>query len=362
MIKDFFDSNFEKYPRRLLVAVSGGVDSMALTFMLNDFCKESGVNLMAVTIDHSVRENSNVEAISVGNLMLEKRINHKILTVKDVPKANIEAVLRKSRYDLLCDFAKENGVDYVFTGHHKNDQAENFLIRLFRGSQLDGLSGMDEVTDFDGIKICRPLLNVQKEELVDYLKERDITWFEDESNADERFLRNKIRNFLATFEEKDVICDRITRFSEIVRESRDLQDEEVLKEVKKVLIFVNNNSFLINLGKYRKINNKIALKILSLAMMEVSQKGYKPRLEGLERFEKDILKLEKSKKRDFYGCQAKLLTKSNYDQVIKVVVEVEKQEIISNPSDFLWIYPLEGSGGFRFRTILGGLFDVCKKS
>ncbi len=354
MIKTFFEKHFKIYPDKVLVAVSGGADSMALTFMLDEFCRENNIKLFAVTVDHAMREGSSAEAISVGNMLLSKRIPHKILSVKKSPKSNIEASLRQARYELLTNFAKENNIEHIFTAHHKDDLAENFLIRLFRGSQLDGLSGMDEVSEVSGVKICRPLLEAAKEDLVNYLKEQNVAWFEDESNADERFLRNKIRKFLSTFEEKSAITNRIVKFSENLRESRDLEDEEVLKEAKKALIFVENGvnggNFLLNLKKYRQINRKIALKILSLAMAEVSQKGYKPRLEGLELFESDILALEKGKKRDFYGCQVKILTKSNGGKVLKLVKG-------GNLEDFLWIYPLEKVGDFRFRTVLRQGFE-----
>ncbi len=361
MIKTFFEKHFSKYPERVLVAVSGGADSMALTFLLDEFCRENNIKLMAVTVDHGMREGSDVEAISVGKMLLEKRISHKILRVDDVPESNIEANLRNARYDLLTKFAKENNIDCIFTAHHKNDEAENFLIRLFRGSQLDGLSGMDEVSEINGVKICRPLLKSTKDELLNYLKEQNIDWLEDESNKDERFLRNKIRNFLETFEEKDVITNRIVKFSEDLRETKVQEDEELLKEAKNTLIFVKNESnggsFLLNLQKYREIKSvkpKIALKMLSLVMAEVSQKGYKPRLEGLERFESDILALEKGKKRDFYLCQAKLLTKSNAGEVLGLVKE-------ENLEDFVWIYGLEEVDEFRFNSILGEVFDENSK-
>ncbi len=352
MIKDFFDKHFEEYPKKVLVAVSGGADSMALTLMLSDFCHENGVVLVAVTVDHGMREGSDVEAIAVGNALLERRVEHKILKVGGSFEVNIEANLRNARYDLIADFAAENGVEHVFTGHHKGDQAENFLIRLFRGSQLDGLSGMDEVVELKGLNLCRPFLSTAKEGLVTYLQDRGVIWFEDESNKDERFLRNKVRGFLDRFEEKDVICDRIVKFSEIVREARDSQDKEVLEAALDMLIFVesgeNKGSFLLNLAKYREADCKTVLKMLSLVMMEVSQKGYKPRLEGLGLFERDILALEKGQKRDFYGCQAKLLTKSNAGNVLELLGEQDLE-------DFLWIYPLQKSGDFRFRTILRGL-------
>ena len=104
MIKDFFDKHFEEYPKKVLVAVSGGADSMALTLMLADFCRENEVALVAVTVDHGMREGSDVEAIAVGNALLERRVEHKILKVGGSFEVNIEANLRNARYDLIANF------------------------------------------------------------------------------------------------------------------------------------------------------------------------------------------------------------------------------------------------------------------
>lgn len=349
MIETFFEKHFEEYPEKVLVAVSGGADSMALTFLLDEFCRKNNIKLMATTVDHGMREGSDVEAIAVGKILLENRISHKILSVKDQFSSNIEANLRNARYDLLYKFAKENGIKHVFNAHHKDDLAENFLIRLFRGSQLDGVYPMREIFDFKDVKVCRPLLNCTKQDLLNYLKEKNIDWFEDESNKDERFLRNKIRSFLASFDEQEVIRERIVKFGEYLKESKEFEDEICLKNAKEVLVFVKNEpnkvGFLLNLQKYRDLGPKIRLKMLSLVMAEVSQKGYKPRLDGLERFESDVLALEKGKKRDFYGCQAKLLTKSNAGEVLELIKG-------GNLEDFVWIYPSEEIDEFRFRTLL----------
>lgn len=382
MIKDFFDKYIKKPTDRILVAVSGGADSVALTLILNDYCKQNNIDLRAVTVDHGVREGSADEANALSKMLQEKGVNHEILTIDEIPTKNIEANLRRARYDLLYKHCIKNQIKYCFVGHHKDDLAENFLIRLFRGSQLDGVYPMQSIFDFKQVKICRPLLENSKEELISYLKERDITWFEDPSNEDEKFTRNKIRKFLNELEEKDLIASRIAKFGEVLKDAKEFEDEICLQAATEMLMITNDGDFIIDLEKYRNLHNRIALKILSLVLIEVSGDVYKPRLEGLERFEADILQLEKSKKRNFYGCYAKLLTKSNYERVLQQLGEQQKSQIIADPNRFLLIYPqneldkskiedynedfklvggkfLISQGGdkkFYFRTILKKLF------
>lgn len=305
LIKNFFQFNFKKLPRSIVVAVSGGIDSMALVFALNEFSCKNQINLLAVTVDHKMRKNSTQEAQEVGRILKAHKISHTILTLDEMPQKNIEANLREARYSRLYDFCLSSKVDSLFLGHHQGDAAENFLIRLFRGSQIDGLSAMQEMTQYKKIKLCRPLLNVTKDELQQYLQTHKIKWFEDESNDDEKFLRNKIRKFLAQFEEKDLIQKRIQNTAQNLYETKELLDEILLREAASCLTFQEDGSFIIDVEKYKRIPPKIALKILSLVLIETSGDIYKPRLEGLKIFEKNILQLKKGKKKNFYGCMAR---------------------------------------------------------
>jgi len=306
IIKTFFKINFPKSPKRIAVAVSGGIDSLALTFLLRDFCVANNIELFAVTVDHKMRKASSTEALSLSKILQKSKITHKILTInkKDLPEVNIEASLREARYNLLYDFCLANKIEHLFLGHHIGDIAENFLIRLFRGSQLDGLSVMQEVMVLKKIKLCRPLLNVQKDELKKYLEACKIKWLEDETNDDEKFLRNKIRKFFEQFEDKNLIQKRIKSAAETIKESKDFIDEILLREAANCLAFEQEGSFLIDVKKYQEISPKIALKILSLVLIETSGKPYKPRLEGLKNFEKNILQLKKGQKKNFYGSMA----------------------------------------------------------
>ena len=294
----------KKPPKKIAVAVSGGADSLALTLLLHEFCLAKKIELLAVTVDHKMRQGSSNEAAKLGKILAKEKISHQILTItrKEIPVSNIEASLREARYELLYNFCLKNKIKFLFLGHHLGDAAENFLIRLFRGSGLDGLSTIAEVSDFKKIKLVRPLLDLEKDQLKSFLEEKKIKWFEDESNKDEKFLRNKIRNFFETFEEKNLIQKRIKNASDEIAKMRDFFDDLLLREAKKILKFSREGFCFLDLKKLRKLDAKIALKILALVAMEVSQQNYKPRLRELKIFYDYLLQEGKFKTRNFYGC------------------------------------------------------------
>lgn len=295
-------------PKKIAVAVSGGADSLALTLLLQRFCLEKEIKLFALTVDHKVRASSSGEAKKLGSILAGKNISHKILSLNSdkIPQKNIEAGLRELRYELLCSFCKKNKIEFLFLGHHLGDVAENFLIRLFRGSGLDGLSTMAEVCERNGIVLVRPLLDITKDELKAFLQGAKVQWFEDETNGDEKFLRNKIRKFFDGFSEKNLIQKRIKRAADEIAEIRDSFDGAMLDEAKKILQ-LRQNSFVIDCVKLDEIDKKIALKILALVAMEVSGKGYKPRMQKLNLFYEYLIAGDKIKSRNFYGCTAKNL-------------------------------------------------------
>lgn len=297
---------------KIAVAVSGGSDSLALTLLLNEYCFEKKIQICALTVDHGVRKKSASEAKKLGKILADKKIPHQILTIPKakIPTQNIEAKLRELRYEMLYDFCIKNKIEHLFLGHILGDVAENFLIRLFRGSGLDGLSSIAEISNYKEIKLLRPLLNYSKSELQEYLRAHGVQWFEDETNEDEKFLRNKIRKFLSSFPEEEIIHKRIKNAADEIAKSRDLFDKILLVEAKKILKLRADKTFLIDIKKLQKLDEKIALKILALTLMEVGGKTYKPRLEKLKNFY-DYLQTGAEKKRNFYNCMAKKFDEKN---------------------------------------------------
>lgn len=180
---------------RMVVAVSGGADSLALTLA----AAELG-HIIALTVDHQLRAASTGEARKVHEFLRSRGVEHHILPWEgEKPEANLQAEARGARYALLENWCYGHGIKYLLTAHHMNDQAETFLLRLARGSGVYGLAAMEAKSEgfsYQDVTLIRPLLGVPKVSLEAYLQNQNIDWIEDPSNINDRYDRVKVRNFL----------------------------------------------------------------------------------------------------------------------------------------------------------------------
>ena len=310
----------KKIPKKIVVAVSGGIDSMALLFLLKNTIKSE---IFAVTIDHKLRNNSSHEAKFVTDFLKKHQINHTILEsyLSEKPSSNIEAEAREVRYNLLVNFCLDKKINHLFIGHHQNDLAENFLIRLFRGSGIDGLASLDYISDFESIKLVRPLLDFEKNELENYLKADKIPHIFDESNDDKKYLRNKIRQFLNTLDDSKLINQRIALASKSILVSKKLIEDEMLKNASEIIEFSELGYFLINIAKFKSLHEEKAQRYLAWILMEVSGNIYKPRLEKLNNFYNWVINDKNYKAFSFYGCISEKYSKE------KIIIYREKSKI-----------------------------------
>ncbi|GGA96021.1 tRNA(Ile)-lysidine synthase [Brucella endophytica] len=179
-----------------MAAVSGGGDSLALLILLRDYfsTREVAPRLIAVTVDHGLRPESADEARAVARLCREHGIEHRIMRWEgEKPGTGIPAAAREARYRLLTEAAGEAGARIIFTGHTRDDQIETFLMREVRGEGR-GLAGMASVTLLGGqFWLVRPLLNVGRQDLRDFLNKRQIEWFDDPTNENPAFERPRVR-------------------------------------------------------------------------------------------------------------------------------------------------------------------------
>ena len=173
-----FKKNIVRYKnKKLVAAISGGPDSLALAGMLKILEYEKKIQVYYVLVDHSIRKTSQNEAKKVKVLLKKYKISLKILKNKKKIDRNIQSAAREIRYELLSDFCKKNNANYILTAHHRDDQVETFLIRLSRGSGVQGLSGMDLSSSLSKkIKIIRPLLDCKKENLIYISKKLCSQW------------------------------------------------------------------------------------------------------------------------------------------------------------------------------------------
>jgi len=183
----------------LLIAVSGGPDSTALLWLAAQWARNGRVpSLTAATVDHGLRPGSASEAASVAALSEKLGIPHATLLWEgEKPRTGLPERAREARYALLAEHARKIGADMIVTAHHLDDQAETVLMRLLRGSGVAGLAGMAVISERDGVRVARPLLEVSKAELIACCDGAGLRYFEDPSNRDPRFTRARLRQMLA---------------------------------------------------------------------------------------------------------------------------------------------------------------------
>lgn len=187
----------------LVLAVSGGADSMALLHLVARWARRRGgqtAKVVVATVDHGLRPASAQEAEFVGGVARGLGLPHEALRWEGAkPLSGVQAAARAARYDLLADLALRIAGDETWamvTAHHLDDQVETFLMRLARGSGLDGLGGMARerrIGPGTGGMLVRPLLEVPKARLIATLEAAGQRWVEDPSNDDAAFERVRVR-------------------------------------------------------------------------------------------------------------------------------------------------------------------------
>ncbi|MDB0053806.1 tRNA lysidine(34) synthetase TilS [Candidatus Pelagibacter sp.] len=194
---------YKKFERDLIidndfiVAVSGGPDSLALSFLAKIYSIKNSLDIKYFIVDHKLRKNSTREAKNVQKHLKKFSIKLNILTWNGhKPKKNIQSIARDKRYELLINEAKKYKIKDILIGHHLDDLLENFFIRILRGSGLNGLVSLGRETQIDNINLIRPLIDVDKNDLVYTSNYVFGSYVEDPSNKNDKFKRVKIRNLL----------------------------------------------------------------------------------------------------------------------------------------------------------------------
>ncbi|KAG7714767.1 hypothetical protein KL949_004603 [Ogataea haglerorum] len=194
-------------PDQVLVAVSGGVDSMVLLDLTRKWATITGspCRIHAMTVDHGLRPESTKEAENVHEIVRSMCLDHEIVRVPEkIDPKQLENSARTWRYKLMYKKLELLHIDNLMVAHHFNDQLETFLIRLATNSTLFGLCGMRHVSSypildpFGSKRILRPMLDFRKEELYAYAREHNLEWFEDSTNYQPITLRNRVRRYLQT--------------------------------------------------------------------------------------------------------------------------------------------------------------------
>lgn len=184
---------------KIALGLSGGVDSIALFHLLVTKYKDSYEELVAFHINHGLREQSYEEAEFVENFVKNYNVKFykKELNMKDLARdshTSEEMLARKLRYEAFEEMSSSEGGVKLITAHHKNDQVENILMRLFSGRSMDYNLMIEEKTTIGSLEVYRPLLNILKADLEQYADKNDLKYYVDSTNFDTDYTRNNIRH------------------------------------------------------------------------------------------------------------------------------------------------------------------------
>ena len=250
--KKFFIKN-----ETIVVALSGGVDSMVLLDILNNL--DLKLNIIISHVNHKKRPEADIEYNNLKALAARLKIPFEgyIITAKE--KVNFQNDSRNQRYKFFKAVAQKHKASKIVVAHHLDDQVETTLMRLTRGTSFSGYAGIPEIRKDRNISIVRPLMEVTKEEIINYSKEYDIIYYEDISNDNDFYTRNRYRHNIIPLlkHENPNLNEKIMQFKDYI-ESADIVLTRLKDKYIKKHCYYNN----VNLESFNKLDKIIKIKVL----------------------------------------------------------------------------------------------------
>ena len=297
-------SNFKS--KSFLVAVSGGPDSLALAALCKAYESETlKKKFHYVHINHAIRKKADQESKRVKKILSKQNIDLKIIKNRKKIVKNVQHNARVIRYSLMSAECKKKKINSILTAHHKNDQIETFLIRLSRGSGIKGLSSMSTISELDkNIKIYRPLLSVNKKELIMITKKVFGEYIKDPSNRSKKFLRSNIRQLIPLLEKYGIKNDQVIRSINNIKSSNQTIDL-YLKNVIKRFVKKNKNKLIISKKNLFSLSPELQLRTLGFMIKSLNNSEYPPRSKKLFTA-LELMRISKKIKYSLSNCYLKV--------------------------------------------------------
>lgn len=240
---------------KLLIAISGGLDSVVLT----QLCHTLELDVTLAHCNFKLRGNESDED---ENFVLElaEKLDLELFvesfdteTYAETEKLSIQMAARELRYNWFFDLAENLNFDYILTAHHADDNLETFLINLTRGTGLNGLTGIPEINE----NIVRSLLPFSREQLESYAKTNDLKWREDSSNTSDKYLRNKLRHQVIPHlkEANPELLQNFKKTLEHLNDSADIVDESLNAVSKRAIDAIDEHQVTFKISEFKKVNN-----------------------------------------------------------------------------------------------------------
>ncbi len=286
---NFLKKNIKK--SNFAIGVSGGPDSMCLAYLSKLYSDANKNKFYSLIVDHGVRKNSATEALKVKKELTKHKILSTIFKIKFNDKKNFHSEARDKRYDVMANFCKKKRLKYLVLAHHRDDQIENFYIRLSRGSGLAGLSPIKDRSKYKNVEFLRPFLNYGKQDLLRVAKSKFKFYVKDPSNFDDKYLRSRVRKLKNYLELEGLDHSRLLKTLNNLSSARDALDFYA-KKAEKNFFKQNTKAIKISKGLFKEPHEII---FRSLTNFLIRKQKYPPRAKGIERLIFDLSQNNKKK-------------------------------------------------------------------
>jgi len=274
---------FEAAPH-LAIACSGGADSLALVLLAQDWARSVGGRVDALVVDHAMRPESGAEAARVAGWLAAREIPATVLTRQgSAPGADRQAAARHARYALIAEWCGQAGVLHLLLGHHRQDQAETLLLRLARGSGVDGLAAMAPITEGAGLRLLRPLLDVPRGRLVALLRAEGQEFVEDPSNDDPAYARVRMRRMLPGLAAEGLTPARLADTARRLARARAALEAAATDLLAGAATIYPQGYAILAPDVLRAAPEEVGLRATARVLGCIGGSPYAPRLERLER-------------------------------------------------------------------------------
>ena len=274
----YFLNNLIKKDDCIVIGVSGGPDSMCLLHILNSLKKDYNLNIICAHVNHGLRKESEKEAEFVKNFCKKNNIIFEYYIIQNYKNNKFsESEGRKKRYEFFDLLIEKYNANYLMTAHHGDDLIETILMRIVRGSNLKGFVGIPKIINKKDYQIIRPLLNLSKDDIINYIETENIEYVIDKSNEDEKYTRNRYRKHVLPFlkkEDKSVHL-KFLKFSEELEKANCFIDS-IVKD-KMINVLEDNKIIISKLIKeedflQKKIIEKIIENIQKKDILDINDK------------------------------------------------------------------------------------------
>ena len=285
------------------VGVSGGADSMALTLLAADWARRQGGTAVALTVDHGLRPGARAEARRVADWLADREIEHHALRWTGTkPRTGVQAAARDARYRLLTGWCRRHGVLHLLLAHHREDQAETVVMRLARGSGIDGLAGMPGISETPWLRILRPFLATPRDRLRATLKAKKQPWIEDPSNQDPAFTRVRVRAALSAAADDSPGIDRLAETGRKLGLARAALARQTAELLARAVTIHPSGYCMVDHAAFASAPQDVARRALSRTVACIGGLAYPPRRDRLDRLYETLVDGAPARARTLGGC------------------------------------------------------------